>query len=82
MREEKAVTLTNAEIANQLLSLAQLLAARRDNPYKVKAYRRAAMAISNMGQSVDQLVRDGADLTVYPGIGEAIERAIREIVLT
>ena len=35
-----------------------------------------------MSESVDELVRDDADLTAYAGIGEAIASAIREIVLT
>ena len=34
--------LSNAEIADRLASLAQLLSAQKENPYKVKAYQRAA----------------------------------------
>ena len=34
--------MTNAGIAERLLALAQLLAAQKENPYKIKAYRRAA----------------------------------------
>jgi DNA polymerase (family 10) len=52
------------------------------NPYKIKAYRRASNTIRGLGESVDELVRSSADLTVYAGIGEAIDGAIREIVLT
>jgi DNA polymerase (family X) len=48
----------------------------------VKAYRRAAASIRNLSESVDELVREEADLTRFEGIGEAISRAIREIVLT
>ena len=36
------MVLSNAEIADRLASLAQLLSAQKENPYKVKAYRRAA----------------------------------------
>jgi DNA polymerase (family X) len=87
MREQTANSsfkppLTNEDIASRLMSLAQLLAARRENPYKVKAYRRAAKAISNMGESVDELVRNGADLTRFPGIGEAIQATVYELVST
>jgi DNA polymerase (family 10) len=74
--------LTNAEIADRLSTLGQLLSMEKANPYKVKAYRRAANTIRVLGESVDELVRSGADLTVYSGIGEAISGAIREIVLT
>lgn len=75
-------TLTNAEIADRLSILAQLLSMEKANPYKIKAYRRASSTIRGLGESVDELVRSSADLTVYSGIGEAISSAIREIVLT
>jgi DNA polymerase (family 10) len=35
-----------------------------------------------LSESIDELVRDGSDLTEYTGIGQAISGAIREIVLT
>ena len=74
--------LTNAEIADRLSTLAQLLSMEKANPYKIKAYRRASNTIRGLGESVDELVRSSADLTGYSGIGEAISGAIREIVLT
>jgi len=77
-----ARVLSNAEIADRLASLAQLLSTQKENPYKVKAYRRAAASIRTMSESIDELVRDEADLTAYAGIGEAISSAIREIALT
>jgi DNA polymerase (family X) len=75
-------TSTNAEIADRLSTLAQLLSMEKANPYKVKAYRRGAMTVRGLGESFAELVRGNADLTVYPGIGEAIGASIREIVLT
>jgi DNA polymerase (family 10) len=72
--------LSNADIADRLLALAQMLAAQKENPFKIKAYRRAAHTIRAMPESVDDLVRRGADLTGYPGIGKGISSAIREIV--
>src|ERR1700749_2666872 len=59
-----------------------MLSTDKANLYKKKAYRRAANTIRGLGESVDELVRRNADLTVYPGIGKAINGAIREIVLT
>ena len=73
--------LSNAEIAKVLLGLAQLLSAQKGNPFKVKAYRRAAKAITNLSDSIEELVRADADLTAMPGIGKSISDAIREIVL-
>jgi DNA polymerase (family X) len=75
-------TLSNAEIADRLSAVAQLLTLEKANPYKIRAYRRAAATIRGLGDSVDELVRSDADLRVYAGIGEAIAAAIREIVLT
>ena len=74
--------LSNAEIADRLASLAQLLSAQKENPYKVKAYQRAAAKLRNMSESLQELVQDDADLTQYVGIGDAIASAIREIVQT
>jgi DNA polymerase (family 10) len=79
---DNAHSLSNAEIANRLASLAQLLSAQRENPYKVKAYQRAAAKIRTLSESVEELVRDEVDLTTYAGIGGAISGAIQEIVRT
>lgn len=73
--------LTNAEIADRLGAMGQLLAAKGENPYKVRAYRRAAGVIRGLGESVDEIVRSDGDLTEYVGIGKAISGAVREIVL-
>jgi DNA polymerase (family X) len=70
---------TNADIAEKLMSLAQLLSAQKENKFKIKAYRRAAKTIAAMPDSLVDLVRDDADLTEYPAIGKAISGAIREI---
>src|ERR1700710_1952312 len=78
----KKQNLSNAEIADRLASLAQLLAAKKENPYKVKAYQRAANSIRNLADSVHELVESNADLTAIAGIGKAINSAVREIVST
>lgn len=74
--------MSNAEIADRLASLAQLMAAGKENPYKVKAYQRAAARLRTFSESVEELVHQDADLTAFPGIGDAIAAGIREIVLT
>src|SRR5689334_1170470 len=79
---EPPAFLSNAEIADRLASLAQLLSAQKENPYKVKAYQRAAAKLRNMSESLQELVEEEADLTQYAGIGDAIASAIREIVRT
>src|SRR5215831_19121265 len=74
--------LSNAEIADRLASLAQLLSTQTENRNKVKAYRRAATRIRTLAESLHDMVRDEADLTRFVGIGEGIAAAIREIVVT
>src|SRR5687767_6596029 len=74
--------LSNAEIADRLAALAQLLSVQKENPYKVKAYQRAAANVRTFSDSLDELVRSDVDLTRYASIGTGIAGAIREIVLT
>jgi DNA polymerase (family 10) len=74
--------LSNAAIADKLASLAQLMSIQKENPYKAKAYRRAATRIRGIAEGVEEMVHKGEDLTIFAGIGEAIAAAIREIVLT
>src|SRR5437868_1033300 len=78
----ETTVLSNAEIADRLASLAQLLSTQKENPYKAKAYRRAAASIRTLSESIYELVQQDADLTQFPTIGGAIESAIREIVRT
>ena len=68
----EASHLSNAEIADRLAGLAQLLSTQKENPYKIKAYQRAAAKIRTLSESVEELVHQDSDLTVYAGIGEAI----------
>jgi DNA polymerase (family X) len=74
--------LSNGVIATELMSLAQLLAAHGENPFKIKAYRRAARTLRTLSESIEEVVKSGGDLTVYPGIGKAISGVIEEIVQT
>lgn len=75
-------TLSNAEIADRLAALAQLLSLQKENPYKIRAYQRAAAKIRTLSESIEDLVRKDSDLTVFAGIGDAISHAVQEIVRT
>jgi DNA polymerase (family X) len=61
---DTSTVLSNAEIADRLASLAQLLSAQKENPYKVKAYHRAAARIRNLAESLDEMVHRDEDLTI------------------
>jgi DNA polymerase (family 10) len=81
-RNAEPRTLSNAEIADRLSSFAQMLTLEKANPYKVRAYRRAAAVIRGLGESLEELVRNDADLRIYARIGDTISGAVREIVET
>lgn len=73
--------LRNAQIADQVLNVAQLLTAERAKRLKINGDWRAAHTIRILPQRVDLAVRTGKDPTQYPAIGNSISSAIREIVL-
>ena len=53
--ETHPAVLSNAQIADRLARLAQLLSAQKENPYKVKAYQRAAAKIRGLSESLDEM---------------------------
>src|SRR5678815_3150992 len=79
---ETPPNLSNAEIADRLASLSQLLSQRKENFYRAKAYRRAALKLRSRSESLADMVRNGEDLTQFAGVGDVIAGAIRELVLT
>jgi len=72
----------NNIVADRLDEAAQLLEARETNPYRVRAYRRAAQTIRNLGRSLHALCdADGrAGLTELPGIGDSIAHTIEQLL--
>lgn len=72
----------NAEIAHLFSLLADLLEIEGANPFRVRAYRNAARTIENLPHNVEAMVREGADLSELPGIGEDLAGKIKEIVET
>jgi DNA polymerase (family X) len=72
----------NQEIAKVFNKLADLLEIEGANPFRVRAYRNAALVISNMSTNLADLVASGADLTELPSIGEDLAQKIKTIVKT
>ena len=70
----------NAEIADLLNQEAELLDIQGANPFRVRAYRRAAQTIEALPRSVASLVAAGEDLAELPGIGEDLASKIKGIV--
>ncbi len=72
----------NAAVAERLERAAELLEAQDDNPFRVRAYRRAAATVAALDEDVATLFeRGGRDaLDDLPGVGSGIAGAIAELV--
>ena len=71
----------NSELAKVFQDIADLLERKKDNWFKIRAYRKAAGTIEELPLPVEQLVAEGR-LKEIPGIGEAINKKITELVTT
>ena len=72
----------NAEVAAMFDQVAELLEIEGENPFRVRAYRRAARVIETLPQSVRSMLSTGADLSELPGIGKDLAGKIGGIVDT
>jgi putative hydrolase len=77
-------TLTNREIAALLDEIAYWRQLRGDNPFRVAAYRRAAVSVRQADQPLSVIYqRHGlAGLRQLPGVGASLGRRLGEIVRT
>jgi len=66
----------NREIAAIFGEMADILEVTGDNPFKVRAYRRAALNVESLARPVEGLSRE--ELLAIPGIGEELASKIRE----
>lgn len=72
----------NADIAAMFDQTADLLELKGENPFRVRAYRRAARTLGGLPQSVRSMMREGRDLAELPAIGEDLAGKIGDIVRT
>ncbi|MGZ5901415.1 MAG: DNA polymerase/3'-5' exonuclease PolX [Reyranella sp.] len=72
----------NAEIAAMFDQTADLLELRGENPFRVRAYRRAARTVEGLPRSVRTMLGGGYDLAELPGIGKDLSGKIADIVRT
>lgn len=73
--------MTNEEISQVFFEIAELLKLKKDNIFKIRAYEKAARAIGELPVAVGQLVAENK-LKEIPGVGEAINKKIIELVNT
>jgi len=71
----------NAEVGKILEDIADLLETKGENPFKIRAYRKAARSIEQLPVEVEVLVKEER-LKEIPGVGEAISKKITELVTT
>lgn len=72
----------NNDIARIFEEIADLLEIKGDNPFRVRAYRMAALTLRDLGIELSDLIARGEELPPLKGIGEDLRKKIREIVET
>jgi DNA polymerase (family 10) len=74
---------TNAEIAQVLREVADLLEIGEANPFRIRAYRNAARVVESYPESITEMAaEDGERLEQLPGIGADLAAKILEIAAT
>ena len=73
--------MTNREIAHVLFNIATLLELSQGNPYRIRAYRRAALNLQSLTEDVEVVAREGR-LDDIPGIGADLAGKITEYLRT
>jgi len=72
---------TNQEIAAVFREIANLLEKKKENWFKIRAYRKVADEIEKMTVELSRLADEGK-LREIPGVGEAIAKKITEMLST
>lgn len=67
--------MNNREIAHVLFSIADLLALGEANPFRIRAYRRAAFAVRRLPVDVRVLLRRGEGIPIE-GLGQSLHEKI------
>jgi DNA polymerase (family 10) len=70
----------NQEIAKIFNEIADMLEIKNDNPFRIRAYRRAALNVEGLTRNVEDLSED--DLLEVPGVGKDLATKIAEYIKT
>ncbi len=70
----------NQEIAKIFNEIAGLLEIKNDNPFRIRAYRRAALNVEGLTRNVEDLSED--ELLGVPGVGKELAAKIAEYIKT
>lgn len=76
--------MTNKELADVFLLIANLLEIKGEVIYKTLAYRKASENLANLGRDVNDIWKEGGQkaLLEIPGVGKAIAEKIDELLST
>jgi DNA polymerase (family 10) len=73
--------MTNKQVADIFSELAELLLKKKESWFKIRAYRKAADEIEKQSEDLFKMANEGR-LRKIPGVGDAIEKKINEILST
>ncbi|CAA9555324.1 MAG: conserved hypothetical protein [uncultured Thermomicrobiales bacterium] len=76
-----AAPVTNRDAADLLFNVATILELAEDNPYRVRAYRRAARLLLRSREDARIKLTDGKELDL-PGLGPRLRRKLGELIST
>jgi len=74
----------NHEFGRIFWQIAEFLELKEDNPFKIRAYRKAAGVIESLSKTIEELYQAGGikSLMTIPGIGQHIAEKIEEQIKT
>lgn len=73
------MSIHNADIADALEEVGDLLSLQGENPFRIRAYRRAARIVRGLPRELAEL-KAASDYDALPGIGRDLAAKIAEIV--
>ncbi|KPJ64949.1 DNA polymerase III [candidate division WOR-1 bacterium DG_54_3] len=74
----------NSEFAKIFWEIAEFLELKEENPFKIRAYRKAAQNIEALSEDIESVYKKGGleALEAVPGVGEHIAEKIEQIIKT
>ncbi len=72
-------TMTNQEIARVLIHISEILSIQGENPFKIRAYVRAAQTLEGLTYELSA-VEDPEEIGKLPGIGAGIAKKVAELL--
>jgi DNA polymerase (family 10) len=73
--------MTNQEIAKVFKEIADMLGLQGEDWFKIRAYLKVVQSIEQLQEPVEKLAKENR-LREIPGVGDAIEKKINELVAT